>query len=148
MVASKVLFPAAKSHRMDVELPRGVDYWFQAWEVHSDGISEGRLILGIDNRTGDGFGTEAVRVLVMVQIAEDIPVRVELYDWPDHPTFAVPAGEIGTFEVASFLEGCGLDLSQCAGIGITLESGGGPAKTRAHVYVGFAAELVWIGEAY
>lgn len=148
MVDCKALFPKAKSHRMDVELPKGGDFWFWAWAFESSGVSEGRLILGIDNRTVDGFGTEDVRVLVMVEIAPEIPVRVELYEWPDHPTATVAAGEVSTFDIASFLAGRGLDFSQCSGIGITLESGGGPAKTKAHFYASFSGSLVWRGEVY
>lgn len=148
MVDCKALFPAIKTHRKDVELPQGGAYWLQAWEFRSAGVSEGRLILGIDNRTVDGFGTEAVRGLLMVELHPDIPIRVELFEWPDHPTFTVPAGEIGTFEIGSFLAGRGLDFSQCTGIGVTLESGGGPAKTKAHFFASFAGDLVWRGEVY
>lgn len=146
MVDCKVLFPSPKSQRVDVSLPAYPGYVW-GWTVEAEGVGEGRLILGIDNRTDGEFGLEAVRVYVDVRIHENIPVRVELYTLdPLVPTFEVAAGEVKTVELESFLAGQGLDFTQCDGIGISLESAGGETKTKAHLFCGVPAGVVWRGE--
>ena len=148
MVDCKVLFPAPITHRKDVDIPKFPGGVF-CWNFKSVGASNGSLILGIDNRASSEYGREEVRVYVDVEIASSIPIRMELYTLdPLVPTLVVPAGEVRTVDVQSFLEGRGLDFTHCTGIGISLESAGGATRTKVHIFASFNGELEWIGGVY
>ena len=130
-----------------VDLPPQPQYLI-GWFIFPSTTQPGRLVFTVDNRVADGgYGTRDVGFYMDLSVSNFASSGVPLYPFdPVRPSVTIPAGELKSFELDSYLPGQKLDLLHAVGFYVTVEAIGGAAKTKMAVLCGAPlSRLEWFG---